>query len=209
MKIDTDSIAGKMAAADGGRYYLHNEVTGKQESLGTSDRNTALRLLHSKNESHQLPAINLQIARAYLMAADPLVAKRSWRHVMEEIVKFKTGSTLQRWQTAIKDKAFDLIRPQPLLESRRQRLRSLRDMNRNLERFGTASVEQEAEQQTLEVEDLAQQLIALERAVSSEGRHLRRFSSMTTRAQTCLATAPCGAPGANSRRSRVLLLATR
>jgi ERCC4-related helicase len=63
-------------------------------------------------------------------------------------------------------------------ESRRQRLRSLREMNRNLERFGTASVEQEAEQQTLEVEDLAQQLIALEREVSSEGRHLRRFSSM-------------------------------
>ena len=63
-------------------------------------------------------------------------------------------------------------------ESRRQRLRSLRDLNRNLERFGTASVEQESEQQTLEVEDLAQQLIALEREVSSEGRHLRRFTSM-------------------------------
>jgi len=63
-------------------------------------------------------------------------------------------------------------------ESRRQRLRSLREMNRNLERFGTASVEQEAEQQTLEVEDLAQQLIALEREASSESRHLRRFSSM-------------------------------
>jgi ERCC4-related helicase len=63
-------------------------------------------------------------------------------------------------------------------ESRRQRLRSLRDLNRNLERFGTASIEQESEQQTLEVEDLAQQLIALEREVSSEGRHLRRFTSM-------------------------------
>ncbi len=63
-------------------------------------------------------------------------------------------------------------------ESRRQRLRSLREMNRNLERFGTTSVEQEAEQQTLEVEDLAQQLIALERETSSEQRHLRRFNNM-------------------------------
>lgn len=63
-------------------------------------------------------------------------------------------------------------------ENRRQRLRTLRELNRNIERFGTVSAEEEAEQQTLEVEDLAQQLIALEREVSSEGRHLRRFTGM-------------------------------
>jgi superfamily II DNA or RNA helicase len=63
-------------------------------------------------------------------------------------------------------------------ESRRQRLRNLRDLNRKLERFGTVSVEEEAEQQTLEVEDLAQQLIALEREVFSEARHLGRYTRM-------------------------------
>ena len=63
-------------------------------------------------------------------------------------------------------------------ESRKQRLRTLRDLNRTLERFGTVSVEQETEQQTLEVEDLAQQLFALEREVSSEARHIRRFTGM-------------------------------
>ena len=63
-------------------------------------------------------------------------------------------------------------------ESRKQRLRTLRELNRNLERFGTVSTEQETEQQTLEVEDLAQQLIALEREVGSEARHIRRFTSM-------------------------------
>ena len=41
------------------------------------------------------------------MTVDPQVAKRNWQHVMEEILKFKKGATLQRWQTAIKDKAFD------------------------------------------------------------------------------------------------------
>jgi len=56
------------------------------------------------------------------MAVDPLVAQRSWRHVMEEIVKFKKGSTLQRWQTAVKDKAFDSIRNQPLLETQAEHL---------------------------------------------------------------------------------------
>src|ERR1051326_4627192 len=45
-------------------------------------------------------------------------------------------------------------------ESRKQRLRTLRELNRTLERFGTVSIEQETEQQTLEVEDLAQQLFA-------------------------------------------------
>ncbi|MEI7732683.1 MAG: helicase-related protein [Verrucomicrobiota bacterium] len=63
-------------------------------------------------------------------------------------------------------------------ESRKQRLRSLRELNRTLERFGTVSLDQEAEQQTLEVEDLAQQLFALEREVGSEARHLRRYANM-------------------------------
>ena len=63
-------------------------------------------------------------------------------------------------------------------ESRRQRLRSLRELNRTLERFGTVSAEQETEQQTLEVEDLARQFAALEREVSAESRHLRRYTGI-------------------------------
>ncbi len=63
-------------------------------------------------------------------------------------------------------------------ESRKQRLRTLRDLNRTLERFGTVGVEQELEQQTLEVEDLAQQLFALQHEVNAEARHLRRYANM-------------------------------
>jgi ERCC4-related helicase len=63
-------------------------------------------------------------------------------------------------------------------ESKRQRLRTLRDLNRKIEQFGTVSAEEEAEQQTLEVEDLAQQFIALQREVSSDRRHLSRYSQM-------------------------------
>jgi hypothetical protein len=40
----------------GGRYYIHNELTGKQESLHTNDRAKATRLLHAKNEAGELPA---------------------------------------------------------------------------------------------------------------------------------------------------------
>lgn len=55
----------------GGRFYLHDSETGKQESLGTTDRVVARRLLHARNEAGQLQAVNLQIARAYLTAGIP------------------------------------------------------------------------------------------------------------------------------------------
>lgn len=61
----------------GGWYYLHNELTGKQESLRTSDRMTATRLLHAKNEAAKQPAINLQIAKAYLAATDESFVTRT------------------------------------------------------------------------------------------------------------------------------------
>ena len=54
----------------GGRYYIHDDVTGKQDSLHTSDRAAAMRLFHSRNEAEQQPAVNLQIARAYLAVSD-------------------------------------------------------------------------------------------------------------------------------------------
>ncbi len=102
----------------GGRYYVHDDATGKQESLGTSDRATAIRLFHSRQEADQQPAVNLQIARAYLAASDPQIATRNWQFVMDELVKLKKDQTQHRWQTAIKDKAFDSIRYLPILETR-------------------------------------------------------------------------------------------
>jgi integrase len=93
-------------------------VTGKQESLGTNDRATAVRLFHSRQEAEQQPAVNLQIARAYLAASDSQIATRDWQFVMDEMVKLKKDETQRRWQTAIKDKAFENIRLLPLLETR-------------------------------------------------------------------------------------------
>jgi len=76
---------------NGGRFYIHDEVTGKQDSLHTSDRATAVRLFHSRQEAEQQPAVNLQIARAYLAASDPQIATRDWQFVMDELVKLKKG----------------------------------------------------------------------------------------------------------------------
>lgn len=99
-------------------FWTQNNETGKQETLRTKDRVTAERLLHAKNEAHQQPVINLQIARAYLMVSDPNAATRSWQFVMDETVKLKHGETQRRWLVAIKDKAFNSIRELPLLETR-------------------------------------------------------------------------------------------
>jgi integrase len=101
-----------------GRYYIHDSVTGKQDSLHTSDRATATRLLHSRNEAEQQPAVNLQIARAYLAATDPHIGTRTWRYVMDEMVKLKRGETERRWLVAVKDKALDTVRDMPVLQTR-------------------------------------------------------------------------------------------
>jgi len=101
----------------GGRYYIHDETTGKQESLHTSDRPVALRLLHAKNEAVLQPAMNLQIAQVYLQHGDPALSSRTWQHVMEQIISTKTGNTRERWEYAIRDKALDLIRNRKLIQT--------------------------------------------------------------------------------------------
>src|ERR1700733_5513125 len=100
-----------------GVFYSVDTKTGKQHSLRTKDEGEALTLLHSKNEAHRQPVLNLHIARTYLTATDPETAKRTWQAPMDEMTKTKTGPTRHRHETAMKDKAFDLIRKLPILET--------------------------------------------------------------------------------------------
>ncbi len=99
-------------------YYCEDTATGKQASLKTKEKIVAERLLHAKNEAEQQPAINLQIARAYLAATDAQIATRSWQWVMDETARLKKGQTHERWTRAMRDRAFDPIRRVPLLETR-------------------------------------------------------------------------------------------
>ncbi|MGD0207575.1 MAG: tyrosine-type recombinase/integrase [Verrucomicrobiota bacterium] len=100
-----------------GVLYYEDTTTGKQLSLRTKDEAEALTLLHSKNEAHRQPVLNLRIARTYLTATDPEVARRTWQTPMAEMTKTKTGPTRVRYEVAMKDKAFDLIRNLPILET--------------------------------------------------------------------------------------------
>jgi hypothetical protein len=100
-----------------GVYYCEDTQNGKQESLATANKQEASRLVHAKNEGEQHPAFNLQLARVYWKAGDPGAGTRTWQFVMEVILKTKQDNTRHRWETAVKDRAYDSIRNRVLLET--------------------------------------------------------------------------------------------
>ena len=101
-----------------GIFFLENDVTRKQESLRTRDRTVAKRILNARNEAHQQPAINLQIARAYLMVSDPGSTTRNWQAVMDAVAQTKDAGTRKRWERAMMEHPFDDIRQVKLMETR-------------------------------------------------------------------------------------------
>ena len=84
-----------------GVYYCEDSQSGKQESLGTSDKHEAQRLVQAKNENEKHPAFSLHLARVYWKAGDPAAGARTWQFVMEEMRKTKYGVTRDRLDTAI------------------------------------------------------------------------------------------------------------
>jgi integrase len=101
----------------GGTYYCEDTHTGKRTSLWTKDEAEAERLVHAKNEAERQPQLNRRMGMAYLSATDPAVATRTWRFVMDDIIKDKKGSTLKRYLTALKDPAYNLIEGKLLVET--------------------------------------------------------------------------------------------
>ena len=110
----------RMYCRQGGVFYVFDRHTGKRESLQTTDEAAAQRLLHARNEAHQQPLINRQIARAYLAVGDPQITRRDWQVVMDEIIKTKHGETQERWLRAGMDHAFDSIRHLAVFETQAQ-----------------------------------------------------------------------------------------
>jgi integrase len=102
----------------GGMFYYVDKQTGKRFSLHTTDEDKATQIVDAKNQAERQPEINLQIAKAYLAATDENFVKRTWREVMAEFVKTKSGSNRTRSERAILDKSFDTIRNMQLMETR-------------------------------------------------------------------------------------------
>jgi integrase len=100
-----------------GVYYAFDRDTGKRESLHCQDKTAALSLLQARNESHIQPALNLELARTYLMASDRELLRRTWNDVFNSIVEVKTGETKIRWERAKSDRAFSNLLNRKLIET--------------------------------------------------------------------------------------------
>ena len=105
-----------------GDSYLHNNFTNKQENLHTRSRNEACRLFHAKNKAYRRSQVSLHIACAYLGPVDPELLKRTWQDVMDAVRSTKHSTSLKRWQSAMRETPFDLVRALPVSETRAKHL---------------------------------------------------------------------------------------
>ena len=98
-------------------YYLQNNETGEQKSLGTSDPQEAQKLLNAANDARQTPTLNLQLGKVYLTNASPEIGKRTWQTVINELSSHGISSTQERYTREFRSKAYDSIRNKPLIET--------------------------------------------------------------------------------------------
>jgi len=76
------------------------------------------RLVRAKNDAAVQPALNITIAKAYLIGADPRLMERTWSEVVTEMYSGKKESSRLRMERAFKNRAFNRIRPMKVIETR-------------------------------------------------------------------------------------------
>jgi integrase len=105
-----------------GMWYAFDTTTGNSVSLKTKDKAQAIHLVVAMNESVKQAAMNLSLARVYLRHSDPMVSKRTWQMVLDEIIRTKTGENQIRWMVMAKSKWLDPIRHRLLIETQAEHL---------------------------------------------------------------------------------------
>src|SRR5437870_4661080 len=100
-----------------GVFYWQDNSSKNQGTLRTADRREAERLLNAMNESHREPTLNLNLARAYLVAHDPQMARRTWQAVMDEMATHGIPTTQERCARGFRSRAYDPIRSKPLAQT--------------------------------------------------------------------------------------------
>ncbi len=77
-------------------------------------------LVNARNEACRQPTLNLEIASVYLNHSDPAYATRTWQFVMDERARHKTAPPQERWERAMREAPFDLLRKEVLVETKAQ-----------------------------------------------------------------------------------------
>jgi integrase len=101
----------------GGKFYCVDNLTGKRTSLQTSSEDEAQQIVAAKNQALRQPALNLQIARAYLVGTDSGITKRTWQQALDTLINTKHGANQVRWKIAARDKAYAPLLPRVLIET--------------------------------------------------------------------------------------------
>jgi integrase len=114
-----------------GVFYWQENDSSKQGTLRTTDKREAERLLNAMNESHRQPTLNLNLARAYLAAHDPQMAKRTWQAVMDEMATHGIPSTQARCARGFRSGAYHPIRNKPLVQTTGEDLLTIIHANGN------------------------------------------------------------------------------
>ena len=101
----------------GETFYLQDSRSGKQQSLETQDRKAALRLLEIKRQNVADPSFNQFILKSCLTTQDPLLAKRTWAAVMQQMQTHGKDVSQARCTRAMESKAFNALRHVKLVET--------------------------------------------------------------------------------------------
>ncbi|MBS0663420.1 MAG: hypothetical protein JSR48_09150 [Verrucomicrobia bacterium] len=101
----------------GGTFYCVDNHTGKRTSLQTSDLRAARQIIAAKNQAESQPALNLQLAKAYLAGTDSQMAKRTWGDALEALAASKQPENQRRWRTVAKDQALAALLPKVITET--------------------------------------------------------------------------------------------
>ena len=97
-----------------GTFYLQNNLTLEQRSLGTKNRQEALKILFAENEAAQTPALNLEISKAYLTHANPKLATRTWGEAIAAFASHGKPQSQARTLREFRSRAYDTIRDKPM-----------------------------------------------------------------------------------------------
>ena len=101
----------------GDTLYCVDSTTGKRTSLNTSDEDAAEQIVLAKNQAERQPALNLQIAKAYMAGTDRGTATRTWKDAIESLTAMKQGANQERWRRVLSDQAFVPLWPLVVIET--------------------------------------------------------------------------------------------
>jgi hypothetical protein len=98
-------------------FFSFDSANGQRLSLHTRDREEAQRILRAKNDAATQPAINISIAKAYLVGTDPKLVARTWGDAIKHYCSKQKETTRVRMEREYNKPVYNLIRDRKLVET--------------------------------------------------------------------------------------------